>query len=94
MWLELQALGWNRPEMRERVAAMTGEWRGVLTDAFGKAAAEYHLDPDQFRVEALVSLVMTFNQGLLLERLSGISEGHRELLRWVDDWLVALEAGK
>jgi hypothetical protein len=37
---------------------------------------------------------MTFNQGLLLERLSGISEGHRELLRWVDDWLVALEAGK
>lgn len=94
VWLELQALGWNRPEMRERVAAMTGEWRGVLTDAFGKAAAEYHLDPDQFRVEALVSLVMTFNQGLLLERLSGISEGHRELLRWVDDWLVALEAGK
>src|SRR6476469_4069916 len=94
VWMELQALGWNRPEMRERVAAMTGEWRGVLTDAFGKAAAEYHLDPDQFPVEALVSLVMTFNQGLLLERLSGISEGHRELLRWVDDWLVALEAGK
>jgi AcrR family transcriptional regulator len=94
VWMELQALGWNRPDMRERVAAMTGEWRGVLTDAFGKAAAEYHLDPDLFPVDALVSLVMTFNQGLLLERLSGISEGHRELLRWVDDWLVALEAGK
>ena len=68
--------------------------RGVLTDAFGKAGAEYHLDPDLFPVEALVSLVMTFNQGLLLERLSGISEGHRELLRWIDDWLVDLEAGK
>ena len=45
VWLELQALGWNRPEMRDRVAAMTAEWRGVLTEAFGKAAAEYHLDP-------------------------------------------------
>ena len=64
VWMELQALGWNRPEMRDRVAAMTAEWRGVLTEAFGKAAAEYHLDPDQFPVEALVSLVMTFNQGL------------------------------
>jgi len=94
VWMELQALGWNRAEMRERVAAMTGEWRSVLTDAFGKAAAEYHLDPDQFPVEALVSLVMTFNQGLLLERLSGISEGHRELMRWIDDWVVSLEAGK
>ena len=37
---------------------------------------------------------MTFNQGLLLERLSGICEGHRELFRWIDDWLVSLEARK
>ncbi len=91
VWLELQALAWNRPEMRDRVARMTAEWRTVLTEAFGKAAVEYRLDPDRLPVDALVSLVMTFNQGLQLERLSGISAGHRELLQWIDDWLVSLE---
>jgi hypothetical protein len=34
---------------------------------------------------------MTFNQGIEVERLSGIATGHAELLRWVDDWLTSLE---
>ena len=38
-------------------------------------------------VDALVALVATFNQGLILERLSGIDSGHRELLDWIDAWL-------
>ena len=37
IWLELQALGWNRPEIRERVARVNAEWREVLADAFVKA---------------------------------------------------------
>jgi AcrR family transcriptional regulator len=91
IWLELQALGWNRPEIRERVARVNAEWRELLTGAFGKAADEYGLDPDQFPLDALVSLVMTFNQGIELERLSRISEGHAELLAWIDNWLESLE---
>jgi hypothetical protein len=42
-------------------------------------------------LDALVSLVMTFNQGIELERLSGISRGHEELLAWIDRWLESLE---
>jgi AcrR family transcriptional regulator len=91
IWLELQALGWNRPEIRERVARVNAEWREVLTEAFVKAAAEYGLEPDAYRVDALVSLVMTFNQGIELERLSGITDGHDELLAWIDAWLRSLE---
>jgi TetR/AcrR family transcriptional regulator len=91
IWLELQALGWNRPEIRERVARVNAEWRELLTEAFGKAADEYGLDPKQFPLDALVSLVMTFNQGIELERLSGISQGHAELLAWIDNWLESLE---
>ena len=34
IWLELQALAWNRPDLAERVAKVNGEWREVLTDAF------------------------------------------------------------
>src|SRR3954452_4080352 len=73
IWLELQALGWNRPEIRERFARVNAQWREVLTEAFVNAAAEYGLEPDAYPVDALVSLVMTFNQGVELERLSGIT---------------------
>jgi hypothetical protein len=37
-------------------------------------------------------MVMTFNQGLLLERLSGIDHGHRELLAWIDGSLESLQS--
>ena len=40
-------------------------------------------------LEALVTLVYTFNEGIMLERLSGIEDGHRELLDWIDGWLGA-----
>jgi AcrR family transcriptional regulator len=93
IWLELQALGWNRPEIRERVARVNAEWREVLTEAFVEAVAEYGLEPEAYPVDALVSLVMTFNQGIELERLSGIIAGHHELLGWIDRWLRSLEEG-
>ena len=35
----------------------------------------------------LVSLVMTFNLGIIVERLGGIDTGHRELLDWIDQWI-------
>jgi AcrR family transcriptional regulator len=94
VWHELQALGWNRPDIRDRVAQVNGEWREVLREAFGRALDDYGLDPDEYPLEAIVSLVMTFNVGIELERLSGITDGHRELLAWVDGWLERLEDAK
>jgi len=38
-------------------------------------------------IEALVSLVMTFNLGIMIERLGGIGTGHRELLDWIEQWI-------
>jgi AcrR family transcriptional regulator len=84
VWLELQALSWNRPHLRHRIAAVNEEWRGVLTGAFAGPRQELGI---QMPLDALVSLVMTFNEGIILERLSGIETGHRRLLDWVDSWL-------
>jgi AcrR family transcriptional regulator len=94
VWLELQAMAWNRPEMRERVAKVSAEWHGVLIEAFGAAMREYGLSEDEFSVEAWVTLVSTFNQGLFLERMSGVEQGHEELLRDVDRFLTKLHAGR
>jgi AcrR family transcriptional regulator len=84
IWLELSALAWNHPELRERVAGIDARWRAVLTDAFEQARREHAID---MPIEALVSLVMTFNIGIMVERLSGIETGHRELLDWIERWL-------
>ena len=43
IWIELQALAWNRPSLRERVARVNAEWRAVLREAFARAPAEYGL---------------------------------------------------
>jgi len=84
VWLELQALAWNRPEMRERLAPVDAEWRAVLTDAFAMPREELGID---MPLDALVSLVVTFNFGMMVERLSGITTGHAELLDWIDQFL-------
>jgi len=84
VWLELQALAWNRPEMRERLAPVNAEWRAVLTDALAEPRKELGID---MPLDALVSLVVTFNLGVMVERLSGITTGHEELLEWIDQFL-------
>jgi AcrR family transcriptional regulator len=84
IWFELQALAWNRPELQERLAQVHAEWRAVLVEAFTPVREELGLE---LPAEALVTLVYTFNEGLMLERLSGIETGHRELLDWIDGWL-------
>ncbi len=91
VWYELQAMAWSRPELQDRIAHVADEWRAVLTEAFSRAIEEYGLDRRQYPVTALVALAMTFNEGIFLERLSGIDRGHRELLAWVDGWLSSLE---
>ena len=84
VWLELQALSWNRSELRERVARVNAEWRAVLTEAFAEPRERYGIE---MPLDALVSLVMTFNEGVILERAQGITNGHAELLAWIDGWL-------
>ena len=91
VWLELQALAWNNPDLRDRVKHVNAEWRAVLTDAISQAAKEYDLDTRSFPVEAITSLVMTFNIGMILERHSGVSDGHLVLLDAIDAWLESLE---
>ncbi len=90
IWMELQALSWNRADLRPRVAHVNAEWRAVLREAYTRAAEEYGLG-HEFPVEALVAITMTFGQGFALERLEGIDEGHSELLDWIERWLESLE---
>jgi hypothetical protein len=35
--------------------------------------------------------VITFNEGVILERLSGIETGHAALLEWIEKWMEGKE---
>ena len=91
VWYELQALAWSRPELRGRVTKVDDAWRSVLREALSEPLERYELP---IPLDALVALVVTFNEGIILERLSGIETGHAELLAWIDAWLTEKEAGK
>src|SRR5215208_300585 len=84
VWLELQALAWNKPDLRARLVRVNDEWRAVLTQALEEPHRELGID---MPLDALVSLVITFNVGIMVERLGGIERGHGDLLEWIDAWL-------
>ena len=56
----------------------------MLTEAFREPHRELGIE---MSLDALVSLVITFNVGIIVERLGGIEAGHAELLDWIDGWL-------
>jgi AcrR family transcriptional regulator len=85
IWLELQAMAWNRPELRARVQHVNEEWRRVLTEAIAPALRDYGFET--LSLEATVGVVMTMAQGYALERLSGIDRGHAALLSEIEGWM-------
>lgn len=84
IWLELQALAWNEPGLRERLVQVNSEWRAVLMEAFEEPRRELGIE---MPLDALVSLVMTFNLGVIVERLGGIEAGHDAFIQWIDQWI-------
>ena len=84
IFLELQAIGWNSPEVRRRVASVFTEWYEILMPAFDTGLDELGVDKTVFPTVAVVSLVMTFNLDIEVERLSGFDSGHAALFHMID----------
>ena len=94
VWFELQAMGWNNEAVRDRMQQVQQRWLDVVTPAFEVGLNELGVDRRRYPTKAVVSLVVTFNQGIMLERLSGIDSGHRDLLRMIDRMLERLWEGQ
>lgn len=91
IWFELQAMGWNDAVVRGRLQGVQQRWIDVVRAAFETGLAELGVDPALYPTDAVVALVITFNNGIIVERLSGVDSGHRQLLRMIDDLLERLE---
>jgi hypothetical protein len=98
IWLELQAMAWNDPVVRERLQGVHRRWVDVVRPAFAAGLAELGIDTELYPTEAVVALVVTFNLGIMVEQLSGVDSGHRRLLDMIDRileqrWEEARNAG-
>lgn len=91
IWWELQAMAWNRPEFRPRVAAVLASWRDAMRASVAEAIARYRLEGTGFSTEDWITLIVAANEGIILERLSGIEQGHGALLSSIDRWLQTHE---
>src|SRR2546423_89146 len=91
IWWELQAMAWNRPEFQPRVARVLRAWSDAMREAVAEAVKRYNLEHGEFSTEAWIKLIVTVNEGIILERLSGIDQGHKELLTAIDRWLQSKE---
>ena len=88
--LELYALGWNDESIRKRMKQVHEQWLNVLLPAFETGLTDLGVDKEQYPVEAIVSLVVTFNEGIMLERLCGVDSGHRALLEMIERLLAGI----
>lgn len=94
VWYEMQALAWNNDAVRTCLQHVTQQWVDVVGAAFETGLTELGVDRRRYPTKAVVSLVVTFNQGIMVERLLGFDSGHRELLRMVDRTLERLWEGR
>lgn len=92
IWYELQAMAWNRPELRPRLRKIQIAWREAMRDAVAEALARYELDERTLSADAWITLIVTMNEGIILQRLGGFDRGHAELLAAIDRWLSGLDA--
>ena len=92
--LELSAMSWNMPQLRQRLSNVYARFRAIFERHFAQAMRDYGLDESQFPIKVAAAAAGTFQLGIIVEGLSGVHEGHRELLTWIQDWLDSLEEAK
>jgi TetR/AcrR family transcriptional regulator len=85
---ELMALGWNVPAYRDSLRRMMEEFTEMLGDAVRSALTEY--DVPEIDIQAVATLIRTFQIGMMAERLAGVDTGHAVLLAAIDGWLQRL----
>jgi AcrR family transcriptional regulator len=87
---ELLALSWNQPAHRDALRRMMEGFTDMLRDAVRAGLGDYGLEEDDVDINALATLIRTFQLGMLAERLAGIDIGHAALLSAIEDWLERL----
>lgn len=85
---ELLGLSWNQPVYRASVRRMMDGFTDMLAEAVEAARRDHDIGPVD--VEALATLIRTYQVGVIAERLAGVDRGHAALRRAIEQWLAGL----
>jgi AcrR family transcriptional regulator len=82
----------NEPALQTQLTEVHARFRAIFEHHFGQALRDYSLDETQFPLKVVVAAVTSFQLGLIVEGLSGVEDGHQDLLDWIQLWIDDLEA--
>ncbi len=91
--LEFMALANHRKSIREEIAALTERTRQRRAEALSNLINPEALPPDTCSPAGLTVLLIGVARTLVMEKGLGISLGHDDAVRFIEEWLRQLEAG-
>jgi AcrR family transcriptional regulator len=93
IWLENLTLAANRPRIRKQYVKASSTVRKLHEQRVRETLDELGVSPEEFPAKAVVTLLDAITQKLILDRLVGITAGHRELLSMLPRVLNRLKVG-
>lgn len=93
IWLENLTLAANRPRIRKQYVKASSTLRKLHEQHVRQALDELGVDEQDYPAKAVVTLLDAITQKLILDRLVGITAGHRELLDMLPRVLDRLKVG-
>ena len=89
--VEFMALAHHRKAIRTRLARDGDEFRRMQVGLLSRATEDYRLGDDACSAEILTVLLTSISRTIVLEEDLGMSQGHAETLRYVEEWLARRE---
>jgi AcrR family transcriptional regulator len=88
VWTELSAMAFNNPTIREPVAAVTDEWRGILASAIERERERADPEGVVLPVDQVAGVACLLLKAMYVENLHGYSADHQGLLGLVGELAV------
>jgi AcrR family transcriptional regulator len=92
MVLELNALATHRKGLRTEIARASERFRLLQAALLERAIAEANADASQPAPIVLSVLALAVSRLLAMDSVLGVTTGHEEMLRWIDDFLDSVES--
>jgi len=93
IWLENLTLAANRPRIRKQYVKASSTVRKFHEQRVRETLDALGVDPEDFPAKGIVTLLDAITSKLILDRLVGITAGHRELLGMLPRVLNRLKVG-
>jgi AcrR family transcriptional regulator len=94
IWLENLTLAANRPRIRKQYVKASSTVRKLHEQRVSETLERLGIDPEEFPPQGIVTLLDAITSKLILDRLVGISAGHREALGILNRLLDQLKLDK